>query len=78
MIYKNKARYAIFFIFKNYAKKIWANHERKATQERALSEFKEYIMPARFYDAEIPGLSSTISYIELTSKTPEQTVYNYI
>lgn len=69
-IYKEKAKYTIMFISEHYAKKAWTTHERKSMQERAFRESEEYILPARFDDTEIPGLYSTISYIDLNSKTP--------
>jgi hypothetical protein len=69
-IYKNKAKYTVMFISEHYAKKAWTTHERQSMQERAFRESEEYILPARFDDTEIPGLYSTISYIDLNSKIP--------
>ncbi len=69
-IYKKEARYTIIFCSANYAKKLWTNHERESAQERAFKENSEYILPARFDDTEIPGLQSTIAYINLREKTP--------
>lgn len=71
-IYKNKAKFTIIFISKSYAEKVWTNHERKSAQERAFVESREYILPARFDETEIPGLPSTVSYIDLNAKMPEQ------
>lgn len=68
-IYKNKAKYTVMFISEYYAKKVWTNHERKSMQERAFRELEEYILPARFDETEIPGLYSTVSYIDLNYKT---------
>jgi hypothetical protein len=58
------------FISEHYAKKVWTNHERKSMQERAFRESEEYILPARFDETEVPGLYSTVSYIDLNYKTP--------
>ncbi len=69
-IYKEKAKYTVMFISEYYAKKVWTNHERQSMQERAFKESEEYILPARFDDTEIPGLYSTISYIDLNTKSP--------
>ena len=68
-IYKEKAKYTVMFISEYYAKKVWTNHERQSMQERAFKESEEYILPARFDDTEIPGLYSTISYIDLNTKS---------
>jgi len=73
-IYKEKARFTIMFISKHYRDKVWTNHERQSIQERAFRESSEYILPARFDDTEIPGLYSTISYINLVEKQPEEFV----
>jgi hypothetical protein len=69
-VYKNKAKFTVMFISKHYKDKLWTNHERRSMQERAFIESSEYILPARFDDTEIPGLHSTISYIDLRDKSP--------
>ncbi len=69
-IYKNKAKCTVMFISEHYAKKAWTTLERKSMQERAYREAEEYILPARFDNTEIPGLYSTVSYIDLNFKTP--------
>lgn len=71
-IYSNKAFYSIMFISQYYKEKMWTNHERQAMQSRAFQENQEYILPARFDDTEIPGLLSTIGYISLSEKSPEE------
>jgi len=71
-VYKNKAKYTVMFISKHYNDKLWTNHERRSMQERAFNESSEYILPVRFDDTEIPGLHSTISYIDLREKTPSK------
>lgn len=73
-VYKEKAKYTVMFISRYYKDKLWTNHERRALQERAFEESKEYILPARFDDTEIPGLGSTTSYIDLRNKTPKELV----
>lgn len=71
-IYKNKAEYTVMFISKHYANKLWTNHERKAMQARAFQDNQEYILPARFDDTDIPGILSTVGYISLVDKSPEE------
>jgi len=70
-IYQNKARYTILFISNFYNQKLWTNHERASMQVRAFQESREYILPARFDDTEIPGILTTIGYVDLQNKTPE-------
>ena len=69
-IYENRARFTVMFISKYYADKLWTNHERQSAQARAFRECREYILPVRFDDTEVPGLTETIGYIDLTDITP--------
>jgi hypothetical protein len=70
-VYRDHARYTIVFCSKHYAKKVWTNYERESAQERAVRESSEYILPARFDDTEVPGLPSTVSYLDLKQIKPE-------
>ena len=69
-VYQNAARYCVLFASKNYADKLWTNHERKNAQARAFSENREYILPVRFDDTELPGLPKTIGHINLRNTKP--------
>jgi len=71
-IYRVRAMFCIMFISKHYATKLWTNHERKSAQERAFRENKEYILPVRLDDTEIPGLRETVGYIDLRSTSVEE------
>lgn len=71
-VYRKKARYCVMFVSRHYADKLWTNHERKSAQARAFSESKEYILPARFNDTEIPGMPPTVGYIDLNTITPHK------
>jgi AbiJ N-terminal domain 3/TIR domain len=71
-VYSSSARYCVMFISKHYAEKVWPTHERRSAFEKAISAKEEYILPARFDDTEIPGLSTHVSYIDLRKKTPQQ------
>lgn len=73
-VYQHKADYTVIFASANYAKKRWARHELASAQSRALSESREYILPARFDGTEIPGILPTTAYIDLTKLTPTECV----
>lgn len=60
------------FISKHFAEKVCPTHERRCAFEKAIESKGEYILPARFDDAEIPGLHKHIVYIDLRKKTPEE------
>src|SRR6266571_828506 len=64
-VYKDRARYCIVFVSEAYARKVWTRHELKQAQARAFKENKEYILPVRLDDTEIPGLNATTGYIDL-------------
>lgn len=71
-VYQNKARYTVMFISRHYAEKLWTRHERKSAQARAFRESGEYILPARFDDSEVPGLTDTVGYLDLRNLSPQQ------
>lgn len=63
-IYKNKADYCAVFISTHYAQKAWPQFERQHAQERALAQKREYILPIRLDNSEVPGLPSTICHLD--------------
>ena len=71
-IYRNKGRYCVMFLSKNYADKLWTDHERKSAQTRAFKERREYILPARFDDTAIAGILPTVGYIDLRTTCPDK------
>jgi hypothetical protein len=71
-VYQRKARFTVMFISRYYAEKLWTQLERKNAQARAFREKVEYILPTRFDDTEIPGLTSTVGYLDLRNLSPAQ------
>jgi hypothetical protein len=63
-VYKNKADYCLMFISRHYVQKAWPQFERQHAQSRALSQKREYILPIRLDDSEVPGLPSTICFLD--------------
>lgn len=55
----------------HYSKKLWTSHERKAAQARAFSENREYILPLKLDDTEVPGILETTGYIDFRNETAE-------
>jgi hypothetical protein len=70
-IYQNAARFCVLFASKNYARRVWTNHERESAQARAIRQHAEYILPARFDDTQIPGLRPTVGYVDAKKLAPE-------
>jgi hypothetical protein len=69
-VYSKRARYTVVFISQHYAKKRWTSHEIESAQARAFIENREYVLPARFDDTEIPGLLPTVAYVALKDISP--------
>ncbi|MFC1799298.1 TIR domain-containing protein [Candidatus Eisenbacteria bacterium] len=64
-IYRNQALFCVMFLSQAYAKKRWTSHERKSAQARAFIENREYILPVRVDDTDIPGIRETVGYVDL-------------
>lgn len=66
-IYSSASRFCIILVSESYVKKRWTIHERRSAQERVLNERqKEYLLPVRIDSSPLPGLPSTIDYVEAT------------
>ena len=72
VIYRRAGMYCVLFISSDYVTKMWTRHERRSAYARALKQDSEYILPARFDDAELPGLRPTVGYISLRDRKPAQ------
>jgi len=75
-LYTNKARFCVMFLSAHYAKKMWTNHERRNAQARAFRESREYILPLRLDDTEIPGVVATVGYLDLRHTSIEAVADN--
>ena len=71
-VYSKLGKYCVMFLSKHYAAKQWPTLERRAAQERAFKENREYILPIRLDDTEIPGILDTVGYQDLREKTIEE------
>jgi len=64
-IYKNKSKFVVLIISKEYKRKMWTNHELRSAQARDIEENYDYILPIRIDDTEIGGLLHTTAYLDL-------------
>jgi hypothetical protein len=69
-VYGKRSRFVVLFLSQYYPLKSWPEHERQSAQARAIRDRKVVLLPARFDDTEIPGLPSTVGYINLRKTTP--------
>lgn len=74
-IYTYKSKYCVIFISKDYVKKEWTSYESAAAMVRMLnSNLKqiEYILPVKFDETKVPGVLSTIGFINGKRKNPDE------
>jgi hypothetical protein len=62
----------MMFVSAEYAALDWTRHERRAALNKAVRERREYVLPARFDDTPLPGLLPDVSYVEVSTKTSQQ------
>jgi hypothetical protein len=63
-VYRKRSRYCVTFISKEYAERMWTNHERRSAQARALEDKgKEYILPIKCDDTDLPGMPPTVGIL---------------
>lgn len=71
-VYGKQSRFVVMFVSKHYATKAWPTVERQTAQARAIRENKIVVLPARFDDTELPGLPSTVAYIDLRKRSSRE------
>jgi len=62
----------VVFISAEYAAQDWTRHECRAALDQAVRERREFILPARFDDTGLPGLSPGIVVLDLRTMPPEE------
>lgn len=71
-VYRDLATLCVMFISKEYVEKAWPSHERHAVLARQLTEQAGYILPVRFDDSTVPGLSTTIHFVRAKDHPPAE------
>ena len=56
------------FISAGYVSKAWPKHERRSALSRMIQEQREYILPVRFDDSDVPGLPADTIYLSARAK----------
>ncbi len=72
VIYGEQAAAVVVFVSAEYVARDWTRLERRAALARAVSERREYVLPARFDDTPLPGLLSDMVTVDLRGRTPQQ------
>jgi len=63
-IYRLRSRYAILFVSRHYAAKMWTRHERRSALARGLQQVEPYVLPIRLDDTALDGLRPTVGYLD--------------
>ena len=71
-VYEERAFLAVMFISADYVEKMWPRHERIAILSRAVEERGVYVLPVRFDDSEVPGLSRDLDYLRAENYSPAE------
>lgn len=77
-VYYANSRWCIMFVSADYVSKMWPVQERKYAIDRDVKQLGGYILPVRFDDTPVPGLSSSIGYQDATKVTPEQLAHLFL
>lgn len=70
-LYARKARYCVLFLSQYYPLQKWTEEERRAAQEAAFRDAKEYILPLRVDNMEESGVTGTSGDLDLSERTME-------
>jgi hypothetical protein len=73
-VYGKDSRFVVLFLSRAYAAKAWPRHEKQFALGRQLTTGAQRILPVRFDDTEIPGLPTTVGYLDLRVLSPEKLV----
>jgi hypothetical protein len=71
-LYARKACYCVLLISGHYPLKTWTQAERSSATERALREAKEYILPVRLDDTDMPGMVDAEGALDLREHSVEK------
>ncbi len=70
-IYRNRSKCVVMFVSQSYYEKVWTKLERRSALAKALNENREYVLPARFDETDLPGLLPTVAFVDLRNETPQ-------
>lgn len=71
-IYGSLAKYCVVLVSQHYLRKHWTKHELRQAQARSFQIDREYILPVRLDDTNLPGLAATIGYLDLRHTSVER------
>lgn len=73
-VYERRSRFVVMFISKDYASKAWTNLERRSVLLKAMNSNAPYLLPVRLDSTELPGVRSSIAYLDGLREGPDGVV----
>ncbi|MGN6588050.1 MAG: TIR domain-containing protein [Solirubrobacterales bacterium] len=70
-VFRKDAQFCVACVSEEWVNRVWPAHERRSALARAVQE-PGYLLPVRFDDSEVPGLNSSIAYLDGTEIEPEE------
>lgn len=71
-LYSERMQRVVVFVSKEYVEKPFTNVERRAALSKAITLRTKYVLPVRFDNTTLPGMPTSIGYLQASEKTPEQ------
>lgn len=71
-VFAQDAQYVVMFISAEYVAKSWTRHERRSALSRQIEDESEFVLPVRFDATPVPGIPSTLQYLEAARFTPAE------
>ena len=71
-VYRTQSRYAVVFVSKEYLEKSWPNLERQHALAGRIERQDNSVLPARFDDLHLPGLPSSVGYLDIGNRTHKE------
>jgi hypothetical protein len=71
-VYSQDSHFVVIFASRAYAAKAWPNHEKQFALSRHLRGDTGRILPVRMDDTEIPGIPSTLAYLDARVLTADK------
>jgi len=67
-LYRERAKYCLILVSRQYNERIYTNVERRSALDRMIQEKQEYVLPVKVDDAWIQGVPQATAYIDLRTK----------
>ena len=69
-VFRNGSRFVVIFVSREYVEKAWPNLERQHALAGRIERMDDSVLPARFDPISLPGLPTTVSYLDIRDRSP--------